>query len=428
MQTRFSQKQLEDPKTAEAEKILRNCVHCGFCMATCPTYLLLGNELDGPRGRIYLIKEMLENDAPATKVEVEHLDKCLTCLSCTTTCPSGVDYAHLLAHGRSHIEKTYKRPLTERLFRGMLSTILPYPNRFKLAIRASGFISPFKSFLPDKLRAMLDLRPPLSHERAPQITKAREKTKYRMGLSAGCVQRAVGEHINLATLEFLSNHNVDVVMPPAVGCCGALDEHMGKSENAIKTAKRYIDGWMAEIEKGPLDAIVINTSGCGTSIKDYGHLFRHDPVYAEKAKKVATLAKDISEVITMIGLGETKIKNTIHVAYHSACSLNHGQKIGDLPALLLKEAGFKVSHIKESHICCGSAGTYNITQPEIATELRSRKIKNIEATKADVVASSNLGCNIHLASGTDIPVLHVIELLNWATGGKKPEAIKIKKM
>ncbi|MCP5381651.1 MAG: glycolate oxidase subunit GlcF [Kordiimonadaceae bacterium] len=423
MQTRFSQKQLEDPKIADAEKILRNCVHCGFCMATCPTYLLLGNELDGPRGRIYLIKEMLENDRPATEVEVEHLDKCLTCLSCTTTCPSGVDYAHLLTHGRSHIEKTYKRPLLERLFRGMLSMILPYPNRFKLAARTSGLMTPLKSFLPDKLRAILDLKPPLSNVRAAQLTKARGKPKYRMGLSAGCVQRAVGEHINLATIEFLSNHNVDVVVPPAVGCCGALDEHMGKSKNAIMTAKRYIDGWIAEIEKGNLDAIVINTSGCGTSIKDYGHLFRYDPDYAEKAKLVASLAKDISEAVSEIGIGETQITDKINVAYHSACSLNHGQKIGDLPARLLKDAGFTVSPIKESHICCGSAGTYNITQPEIAGELRERKIKNIEATNADVIASSNLGCNIHIASGTDIPVLHVIELLNWATGGKKPEAI-----
>ncbi|MEZ5758611.1 MAG: glycolate oxidase subunit GlcF [Emcibacteraceae bacterium] len=423
MQTRFSQKQLEDPKTAEAEKILRNCVHCGFCMATCPTYLLLGNELDSPRGRIYLIKEMLENDRAATEVEVEHLDKCLTCLSCTTTCPSGVDYAHLLAHGRSHIEKTFKRPLGERLFRDLLSTILPYPNRFKLAVRASNLLRPFKTVLPDKLRAMIELRPPLSHEKAPQLTNAKGNSKYRMGLSAGCVQRAVGEHINLATLEFLSNHGVEVVVPPAVGCCGALDEHMGKSENAINIAKRYIDGWISEIENGKLDTIVINTSGCGTSIKDYGHMFRHDPDYADKAKMVASLAKDISEVINEIGLGKTQIPDNINVAYHSACSLNHGQKIGDLPARLLKQAGFNVSYLKESHICCGSAGTYNIIQPEIARELRARKIKNIEATKADVVASSNLGCNIHIASGTDIPALHVIELLNWATGGKKPEAI-----
>lgn len=420
MQTRFSEDQLENPKIAEAEHIIRSCVHCGFCMATCPTYILTGNELDSPRGRIYLIKEMLENERPATKVEARHIDKCLTCLSCLTTCPSGVHYAHLLAQGRVHIEKTYKRPLKERLIRSILAVILPYPTRFKWAMRAAKLITPFKGLLPVEFKAMLGLKVDLSTEQLAEISQAQGQKQYRMGLHGGCVQRSVGEHINIATAEFLSRRGVELVTPKSVGCCGAITEHMGKNEAAIETAKAYIDGWSEEIEKGALDAIVINTSGCGTSIKDYGHMFKDDPDYANKAKRVSELARDISEVIDQIGLGDVSLPEKISVAYHPACSLRHGQKIINLPKQLLIDAGFELKEINESHICCGSAGTYNILESEMAEKLKVRKVANIEATKADVIASGNIGCNIQIASGTDIPTVHIIELLNWATGGKKP--------
>lgn len=420
MQTRFSQSQLENPKIAQAEHILRSCVHCGFCNATCPSYIITGNELDSPRGRIYLIKEMLENDRAATKVEVRHLDKCLTCLSCMTTCPSGVHYAHLLAQGREHIEKTYKRPLKMRLIRSLLASILPYPARFKWALRASKLMVPFKGLLPAEFKATLELNVALSTDKLDETSEAQGQKKYRMGLHAGCVQRAVGEHINIATAAFLVRRGVELITPPNVGCCGAITEHMGKNEAAYETAKAYIDGWIAEIERDALDAIVINTSGCGTSIKDYGHMFKDDPDYADKAKLVSKLAKDITEVIDQIGLGEVNLPDKISVAYHPACSLSHGQKIINLPKQLLTEAGFEVKEINESHICCGSAGTYNILESEMAEKLRSRKIANIEATKADVIASGNIGCNIQIGSGTDIPTVHIIELINWATGGKKP--------
>ena len=420
MQTRFSNRQLENPKIAEAEHIIRSCVHCGFCTATCPTYMLTGNELDSPRGRIYLIKEMLENDRPATEVEARHIDKCLTCLSCMTTCPSGVHYAHLLAQGRAHIEKTYKRPLKNNIIRSLLSAILPYPTRFKWAIRASKLITPFKRLLPAEFKAMLGLKVILSTEKLAETSEAQGQKKYRMGLHGGCVQRAVGEHINIATAAFLTRRGVELITPKSVGCCGAITEHMGKNEVALNTAKAYIDGWIEEIEKGTLDAIVINTSGCVTSIKDYGHMFKDDPHYADKAMRISSLAKDITEVIEQIGLGESKIDNAPSVAYHSACSLKHGQKIIGLPKQLLIEAGFEVRDIKESHICCGSAGTYNILESYMAEKLKKRKVTNIEATKADVIASGNIGCNIQIGSGTDIPTVHIIELLNWATGGKKP--------
>jgi glycolate oxidase iron-sulfur subunit len=422
MQTRFTNKQLNDKSIASAEKIIRNCVHCGFCNATCPTYVLLGNELDSPRGRIYLIKEMLENHRPATEVEVEHVDKCLSCLSCMTTCPSGVDYMHLVDHARSHIEKTYKRPFMDRMLRNILSYVMPNPKIFSLVLKASTLAKPFKGILPKNFRIMMDLVPSGNRvkEITPLLTKAIGEKKYRMGLHAGCVQQVIGENINLATASFLKRRGVELVNPPETGCCGALTLHLGKEDASIKTTKAYIDGWIAEYEREKLDAIVINTSGCGTTIKDYGYMFKDDPEYAEKAKLISSLAKDITEIIHDIGLGETSLPKLLTVAYHAACSLQHGQKIIDVPKALLSKAGFQVKTINEGHLCCGSAGTYNITQPEIANSLRDRKVSNIEKTNPDIIATGNLGCMIQIGSGTDIPIIHTIELLNWATGGKKP--------
>ncbi|MBT6032382.1 MAG: glycolate oxidase subunit GlcF [Kordiimonadaceae bacterium] len=426
MQTHFSEKQLNETAIAEADKIIRSCVHCGFCTATCPTYVLLGNELDSPRGRIYLIKEMLENDRAATKVEAEHIDKCLSCLACTTTCPSGVDYMHLVDHARTHIEKTYKRPFMDRMLRNILAFVMPNREIFKLALIASKILKPFKGLLPKAFKPMFDLAPSgkVSKEKTPELTKASGERKYRMGLHAGCVQQVIGENINLATAEFLKRRGVELINPPQIGCCGALTLHLGKEKQSLETTKAYIDGWIEEINNENLDAIVINTSGCGTTIKDYGHLFKDDPEYTDKAKLISALAKDITEVIDNIGLGETSLEQNLTVAYHSACSLQHGQKIIDIPQKLLAEAGFTIKNINESHLCCGSAGTYNIMQPEIATSLRDRKVSNIEKTKPDIIAAGNLGCMIQIASGTNIPMVHTIELLNWATGGIKPSGLK----
>ncbi len=424
MQTRFNKAQLGDPKTANAEGIIRNCVHCGFCTATCPTYILLGNELDSPRGRIYLIKEMLENDRAATEVEVEHIDKCLSCLSCVTTCPSGVDYMHLIDHARNHIEKTYQRPLKDKMLRKCLAYVLVRPRILKWLISLSFIAKPVKMLLPKELRAMLELMPQKSIDQVAALTATNGAKKYRMGLHAGCVQRVIGENINTATVDFLSRRGVEIVAPPSMGCCGSLTQHMGKEDISIKTAKAYIDGWTDELVNGKLDAIVINTSGCGTTIKDYGYLFKDDPIYAERANAISDLAKDITEVVADIGLGDVTSSDLPSVAYHPACSLKHGQKIIDLPMQLLEQAGYKVHAINESHICCGSAGTYNITHPDIAKRLRSRKLSNIKATNAQVIATGNLGCIVQLSSGTKIPTLHTIELINWATGGKKPVGLK----
>lgn len=426
MQTHFNDKQLQNPKVAVAEKIIRSCVHCGFCLATCPTYVIDGNELDSPRGRIYLIKEMLENDRVATKVEVEHIDNCLSCLSCVSTCPSGVDYMHLVDHSRAHIEKTYKRPLSERALRWFLAFILTKPKYFRHALSLSKIAKPFSFILPRSLKAMLELNPKSSTDRVENITAAKGIKKYRMGLNAGCVQRAVGEHINHATAEFLSRRGVEVIIPGQSGCCGSLTHHLGKEDETMAMAKAYIDVWKDEIDN--LDAIVINTSGCGTTLKDYGHMFEHDANYADTAKRISTLAKDITEVISEIGLGEVTLNEKITVAYQSACSLEHGQKIINLPKRLLHEAGFEVRDIKESHLCCGSAGTYNIIHPQMAQKLCDRKIDNIEATNVNIIASGNLGCIMQIAPATDIPIVHIIELLNWATGGKKPDNISIKEL
>ena len=423
MQTRFNETQLRDPKTASAEGIIRNCVHCGFCTATCPTYVLLGNELDSPRGRIYLIKEMLENDRAATKVEVEHIDKCLSCFSCVTTCPSGVDYTHLIDHARSHIEKTYQRPFKDKFLRGFLAYIFVRPKFFTWLISLTSIAKPFKMFLTKEFKAMLELTPQISIDQVAPLTAAKGVKKYRMGLHAGCVQRAIGENINTATVDFLSRRGVEVIVPTSVGCCGAVTQHMGKEQASLQTAKAYIDGWTAELESGELDAIVINTSGCGTTLKDYGYLFKDDPIYAERAKVISNLAKDITEVIADIGIGKVTLSDLPSVAYHPACSLKHGQKIIDLPEQLLEQAGYEVRTINESHLCCGSAGTYNITHPDIAKKLRDRKLININATNAAVIATGNLGCIMQLTSGTNLPTLHTIELINWATGGTKPETL-----
>jgi glycolate oxidase iron-sulfur subunit len=430
MQTNFTAEQLKDPATAEAEKILRTCVHCGFCTATCPTFVLLGDELDSPRGRIYLIKDMLENNRPADALTVKHIDRCLSCLACMTTCPSGVNYMHLVDGARSHIEKTFQRPLADRLFRALLGAVLPYPNRFRLAVSASRLASPFDFLYPRfgrtgrRLAAMLRLAPKniLSRPALPPVSPA-GAVKARVALLGGCVQQVLRPDINAAAIRLLARLGVEVVPARGEGCCGALLHHLGKDAGALAQARHNVDLWSAEIERHGLDAILITASGCGTMIKDYGFLLRNDPAYAVKAARVSALAKDVTEFLGSLDLPEPLNPQGATLAYHSACSMQHGQQIDALPKQLLTQAGFKVRDIPEGHLCCGSAGTYNILEPEIALRLRDRKIANILATAPDLIATGNIGCMAQIASGTSIPVLHTIELLDFAYGGIKPQEL-----
>ncbi|WP_421782525.1 glycolate oxidase subunit GlcF [Kiloniella litopenaei] len=434
MQTNFSLAQLADPNIEEAESILRKCVHCGFCTATCPTYVLLGDELDSPRGRIYLIKGMLEEGVAATAEVTKHLDRCLSCLSCMTTCPSGVNYMHLVDHARNHVEHTYKRPLFERLLRNLLSYLIPRPFWFRGALNIASLTKPLvKPFVSGRIKALVDLAPKdlpaASVVDQPQTFKAIGERKGRVALLSGCAQTVLAPSINEATVRLLTRHGIEVVIAKGVGCCGSLVHHMGKETMVEQQMKAAIQGWMAEIDGEGLDAIITNASGCGTTIKDYGFMLRNDPDWAERAAKISDLAKDITEYLaeleplTLADNGEQDQPAKI-VAYHAPCSIQHGQKITRQPKELLTGAGFVVRDVPEGHLCCGSAGTYNIMQPELAEKLRDRKVKNIETLTPDIIATGNIGCQCQISSGTDIPVVHNVELLDWATGGPKPEVLE----
>ena len=428
MQTAFSPELLADPDTAQSEKIIRTCVHCGFCTATCPTYLLLGDELDSPRGRIYLMKDMLEKNRPADARTVLHIDRCLSCLSCMTTCPSGVNYMHLVDHARSYIEDTYARPLPDRLLRTLLALVLPRPRLFRLALRAAQFARPLASLWPGRLKAIAAMAPralpPASPFEKHRVFPAIGPRRARAALLTGCAQRVLDPAINEATIRLLTRHGVEVTTPAAVGCCGALSHHLGKSDAAHAFAASAIAAWTREIAEGGLDYIVVNASGCGTMVKDYGFMFRNDPALADQAERVSGMARDVTEVMSEIGLRPSGEAPRLRVAYHSACSMQHGQQITSMPLDLLAQAGFEPVTVPEGHICCGSAGTYNLLQPEIAAELRARKIGNIHSTRCDVVAAGNIGCMVQIA-GDDLaaPIVHTVELLDWATGGPPPRKL-----
>jgi len=465
MQTHFTTAQLADPQVADTERILRACVHCGFCTATCPTYLLTGDELDGPRGRIYLAKDMLEKNRPADATTVKHLDRCLTCLSCMTTCPSGVHYMHLVDHARQHIERTYRRPMADRVMRAMLAFVLPHTGRFRVALALARLARPLRGLFPKRMRALLDaaanrsvavnqsgvainqggvavnqsvgaltgdVRRTLAATReisagatATRVESNTSRKLRRVALLPGCVQPALRPEINEAAKRMLERFGVEVVIAPGTGCCGALVHHLGREHDSAAQAKADIDAWTREIESRGLDAIVVTASGCGTMLKDYGFLFRTDPHYAVKAAHVSSLSRDISEV-----LGELLAAHrfdaqaprapSLRVAYHSACSLQHGQKLHALAPRLLREAGFTVLDIPESHICCGSAGTYSMLQPEMSAQLRDRKVRNIESVQPEIIATGNIGCITQIAQATGVPVVHTVELLDWATGGPPP--------
>ncbi len=429
MQTNFTLAALADPQMRESEKILRSCVHCGFCTATCPTYLLLGDELDSPRGRIYMIKDMLERDRPATAEVVKHIDRCLSCLSCMTTCPSGVHYMHLVDHARAHIEHTYDRPAGDRLVRALLAAVLPYPKRFRLALAGAALARPFApliGLLPQigpRLRAMIELAPKTTaapRDDAPVVAAPR---RGRVVILEGCAQPPLAPSINAAAKRFLARCGVEVVAAPGEGCCGALVHHMGREEAALDFVRANVDAWMRLIDDGGLDAIVVTASGCGTTVKDYGHMLREDAAYAEKAARVSRLAKDIAEYVATLDWSPSAPRQ-LTLAYHSACSMQHGQKITDLPKTLLRKAGFAVKDVPEGHICCGSAGVYNIMQPELARSLRDRKLGNISRLKPQAIAAGNIGCITQLAAGTPMPVVHTVELLDWACGGPAPAGLE----
>ncbi len=434
MKTEFSLAQLADPDIAEADKILRACVHCGFCTATCPTYVLLGDELDSPRGRIYLIKEMLEKDKPPTQEVVKHIDRCLSCLACMTTCPSGVNYMHLVDQARVRIEKEYTRPPTERALRAVLAWVLPRPGLFRISMMLARLVRPLTILLPvpkpnatpsfsHRIKAMLALAPdtlPAPGPAAGHIFPAVGPRRGRVALLQGCAQQVLAPRINQAAINVLTRHGVEVVLVKDEQCCGALAHHLGRDDDALTCARANIRAWLQEAGQGGLDAIVVTASGCGTVIKDYGFMLREDAELADSAAKVSELAKDVTEYVGGLDLRAPKQRSELVIAYHSACSLQHGQKISQLPKELLSKNGFVVKDVPESHLCCGSAGTYNLLQPEIAGTLRDRKLANIATVKPDMIAAGNIGCMVQIASGTSVPVVHTVELLDWATGGPRP--------
>jgi glycolate oxidase iron-sulfur subunit len=431
MQTNFTKKQLQDTNISSADGILRKCVHCGFCNATCPTYQIVGDELDGPRGRIYLIKDMLENDKPANEKITKHIDRCLSCYSCMTTCPSGVNYMHLVDHARNHIEKTFTRPFFDRLIRSLLSKILPSPTLFRIAGYSARLFYPFRFLFPKKIKNMLRYMPnsfPASKQENKEIYPSAGKTYARVALLTGCVQRVISPQINDATIDILNRHGVEVIVPKQVDCCGSLNHHLGKEDLAHKSFINNINSWFNWYEEKNLDAILVTTSGCGTTLKDYGYIFRDHPdkELRKKAKMVSSLAKDVTEYLGKnIKLNYMKKDKKFKIAYHSACSMQHGQKIHQQPMDLLKKTGNEIVEIPDGHLCCGSAGTYNLLQDEMATELLKRKVSNIDKVKPDFISTGNIGCMMQISSGTQIPIVHTIEILNWYTGGEKPKAINL---
>lgn len=431
MQTNFTKKQLQDSNISSADGILRKCVHCGFCNATCPTYQIVGDELDGPRGRIYLIKDMLENDKPANEKIAKHIDRCLSCYACMTTCPSGVNYMHLVDHARNHIEKTFVRPFFDRFIRNLLSKILPSPTLFRMAGYSARLFYPFRFLFPKKIKNMMKYMPnsfPVSRQENKEIYSPVGKTYARVALLTGCVQRVISPQINDATIDILNRHGVEVIVPKKVDCCGSLNHHLGKEELAHKSFINNINSWFKWYEEKNLDAILVTTSGCGTTLKDYGYIFRDHPdkELRRKAKMVSSLAKDVTEYLGKnIKLNYVKKDKKFTIAYHSACSMQHGQKIHNQPMDLLKKTGNEIVEIPDGHLCCGSAGTYNLLQDEMATELLKRKVSNIDKVKPDFISTGNIGCMTQISSGTKIPIVHTIEILNWYTGGEKPTAINL---
>ena len=419
MRTSFTPEQLADPETAASQTAIRKCVHCGFCTATCPTYVLLGDERDSPRGRIELIREMLERGGAPSPSTVTHVDRCLSCLACTTTCPSGVDYAQLIDHARAHIEEHHVRPWHERQIRRLIPAILTRPRRLALALAAGRLARPLEPTLRRlnlaPLAALLRLVPPRQPKPSPaRFFAAAGKKRGRVILLQGCVEPAMAPQIRAAAIRLITRAGYEVMLTDGEGCCGALSQHLGRADEARAMARTNAAAWAAA---GKVDAIVTTAAGCGTMLKSYGRLI------GKEGAPAARRTKDVLEFIAEVGLPPVMKAHAMSVAYHAACSLQHGQQIKTAPLALLAEAGFDVRLVPEGHLCCGSAGVYNILQPELATQLRDRKAANIAGTGAAVVAAGNVGCMAQLAPALDAPVVHPVELLDWATGGPKPAAL-----
>ncbi|MBN2865766.1 MAG: glycolate oxidase subunit GlcF [Thiotrichales bacterium] len=394
MQTHIPVDLLKTEKGKTADKILRSCVHCGFCLSACPTYGILGDELDSPRGRIYLIKNALEGKQ-VTKNSLVHLDRCLTCRSCETTCPSGVEYAHLLDIGREFIEEKSPRSLPQRVMRWSVRKTLTSPTVFNTLTT----LWPFAKHAP-------------ANPKLKQLVKAAANKPYpkQVLLISGCVQPALAPNINLATINVLHKLGIGVIETPQEQCCGAVDHHLSGAEDALLKVKRNIDAWLSELEHGA-EAIISNTSGCGVMIKDYAHLLRKDKQYAKKAQRIVEHTMDISEYLVKQDLSQFKRPENADVVFHSPCTLQHGQKLAGLVEKTLIELGFQLSPVQDAHLCCGSAGTYSLFQKKLATELRDNKLTNLLANQPEIIATANIGCLMHLQSGTDKPVKHWIELL-----------------
>ena len=393
----------------EADAILRACVHCGFCTATCPTYQLLGDELDGPRGRIYLIKQVLEGETPTRKTQL-HLDRCLTCRNCETTCPSGVKYGRLVDIGRKIVEERVPRPFADKIKRMTLKEFLPRSHLFKPAFKAGQMVRPL---LPPTLQDKLQ------PARAPGRRPTREHARKMLVLE-GCVQPAMAPNINAATARVLDVLGIQLLGAPRAGCCGAVRFHMNDQDGGLADMRRNVDAWWPYVEQGGVEAIVMTASGCGVTVKDYGHLLAHDAAYAAKAARISALTKDLSEVMCDFeGEIARLLSGRIHerVAFHPPCTLQHGQQIRGKVEGVLRAAGVDVVPCAESHLCCGSAGTYSVLHPELAHALRDRKLANLEATGAQEYVSANVGCISHLQSGTATPVTHWIELVDRALAG-----------
>tara|TARA_B100000579_G_scaffold332794_1_gene283148 strand:+ start:243 stop:1535 length:1293 start_codon:yes stop_codon:yes gene_type:complete len=430
MQTNFTETQLKDKDNESTEKIFKKCVHCGMCNATCPTFGILGDELDGPRGRIYLVQDMLENEKKPTAKVVKHIDRCLSCYSCMTTCPAGVNYMHLIDHGRKYIEKNYERPFFDRTLRNFLSVVLPNTSYFKIATFFTKIGKPFSFLFPKKIKDMIKLMPtslPKKKLKTKEVYSSNIKKIARVALLTGCVQKEISPQINESTIRILNRHGVEVVVPKQIRCCGSLNHHLGKSEDAHTDFINNINTWYDEYKKGNLDAILSNTSGCGTTLKDYGFIFRNDEKLKKKAKKISELTKDVSEYLSEnLNLKFKKKNKKYRIAYHSACSMQHGQKVHDQPIKLLSKTENDIMEIPKGHLCCGSAGTYNILQSEIAQKLLEDKVKNIESINPQIISTGNIGCITQISIGTKIPILHTVELLDWYTGGPKPKILEVK--
>lgn len=430
MQTTFTEEQLKNSEVKSSEKIIRKCVHCGMCNATCPTYGVTGDELEGPRGRIYLIKDMLENKNPANEKIAKHIDSCLSCYACMTTCPSGVNYMHLIDHGRNHVEETYKRPLFDRLMRNILSYTLPKPKVFLIFALLSKLIKPFSFLFPMFIKNSLNLMPnriPLRKIKRQRVYPSLgKKTVARVALLTGCVQRVISPEINESTIRLLNRHEVEVVVLPEIDCCGSLNHHLGKKDLAHSSFKNNIELWYKEYLKNGLDAIISNTSGCGTTLKDYGFIFRDDKDLKKKSKKISEITKDITEFLDEnLKLNfESENKKKYKIAYHSACSMQHGQKVHKQPIDIIKKTGNTVLNIPDGHLCCGSAGTYNILHQKMAKTLLRNKVNNILKISPDFIATGNIGCITQISSGTRIPIVHTVEVIDWFTGGPKPYKLR----